>query len=260
MKYRWHIYLLIPFSIFLLLSFIPENNRSTFNQAENKNNPVIVELFTSQGCSNCPSADRLLSDLVDNSKGSDIEVIGLSFHVSYWNYLGWKDPYSDNKYTERQRKYGAIFQNASIYTPQMIVNGKDEFVGSNRYKATVAIKKNTFSQLLDEIEIISISKINNQLEVHFSMKSKNTSSLLNVALVERDIENFVPKGENGGRTLKHDNVVKYFETKETTTTDHKIDLPLHSIDNMEAASLIIYTQNTENWHVQGAKQVFLENL
>ncbi|MEO1256072.1 MAG: DUF1223 domain-containing protein, partial [Bacteroidota bacterium] len=91
----------------------------------------MIELFTSEGCSSCPPADRLLSSVINNTD-KNVEVLGLSFHVDYWDYIGWKDPYASKAYSTRQRVYGRKFQNRSIYTPQMIVNGKHEFVGSNR--------------------------------------------------------------------------------------------------------------------------------
>lgn len=91
----------------------------SFKQNNDSYSVTVVELFTSQGCSSCPSADKLLSEL---SKKEN--VLALSFHVSYWNYLGWKDPYSNEQYTERQRDYARVLHLRSIYTPQMIVNGK----------------------------------------------------------------------------------------------------------------------------------------
>ena len=88
--------------------------------------PVIVELFTSQGCSSCPAADRLLSKL----KKTSSKVIPLSFHVSYWNYLGWTDPYSQEAFSKRQRLYARTLR-SSVYTPQMVFNGSSECVGSS---------------------------------------------------------------------------------------------------------------------------------
>jgi hypothetical protein len=99
--------------------------------ASAQSSPVIVELFTSQGCSSCPSADKNLAEIVENAERNHEPVYGLSFHVDYWNHLGWKDPYSNRAFTERQRNYAKLMNSESIYTPQIVINGENEFVGSN---------------------------------------------------------------------------------------------------------------------------------
>src|SRR5258708_28691391 len=95
-------------------------------------NPVVIELFTSQGCSSCPAADKNLAEIIEKAEVNGQQVIGLSFHVDYWNYIGWKDPYSKAEFTERQRKYSAHMNSESVYTPQMIVNSEKEFIGSDK--------------------------------------------------------------------------------------------------------------------------------
>jgi len=97
------------------------------------NPPVaVIELFTSQGCSSCPPADKLLTETVNRAKAGQQSVYALSFHVDYWNRLGWSDPYSDARYSARQRQYARQLNTATIYTPQAVINGRQEFVGSNR--------------------------------------------------------------------------------------------------------------------------------
>ena len=96
---------------------------------------MVVELFTSEGCSSCPPADKLLEKLRSD------DVLVLSFHVDYWNQLGWRDPFSSPEYTIRQRQYAGLFKLDQVYTPQMIVGGETEFVGSNSKLATAAISK-----------------------------------------------------------------------------------------------------------------------
>src|SRR6476659_8572322 len=111
-----------------------------FCMAQEKATSVtVIELFTSQGCSSCPAADKLLNEIIEKADQENKPVIGLSYHVSYWNYLGWKDPYSNENYNALQRKYSEALQ-SSVYTPQMIVDGKQEFVGSDQEKAKEAIQ------------------------------------------------------------------------------------------------------------------------
>src|SRR5258705_6697781 len=103
--------------------------------------PVLVELFTSEGCSSCPPADEVLSKLDKTQSIQGIEVIALGEHVDYWNKLGWLDPYSSAEFSARQSRYADGFGQESVYTPQMIVDGRDEFAGGNWNKAREAIMK-----------------------------------------------------------------------------------------------------------------------
>src|SRR5215475_7917611 len=101
--------------------------------------PVIVELFTSEGCSSCPPADALLARLDHEQRIGNAEIIALEEHVDYWDQLGWNDPFSGKQWTERQEDYANAFGNAGVYTPQMVIDGRVEFVGSAQNKARNAI-------------------------------------------------------------------------------------------------------------------------
>ena len=102
--------------------------------------PVVVELFTSEGCSSCPSADALLAGLAEQQPIEKVEVIALEEHVDYWNELGWVDPFSSHDWTTRQSVYAGILGNGNPYTPQMVVDGRAEFVGNQSRKARQAIR------------------------------------------------------------------------------------------------------------------------
>src|SRR5476651_645491 len=107
--------------------------------------PVIVELFTSEGCSDCPPADTLLDKLIATQPIAGVEIIGLGQHVDYWDRQGWKDRFSSAALTNRQRIYQTRFNTESIYTPQMVVDGRAEFVGSDAAAATRALERATAS-------------------------------------------------------------------------------------------------------------------
>lgn len=205
---------------------------------------VVVELFTSQGCSSCPAADKNLTEILKESEKSGANVLALSFHVDYWDHIGWKDPYSSKDYTDRQKMYASVMNLSSIYTPQMVVNGKTEFVGSNAKIARMAIE-----HALQETPAINISiskLIHNGEEWEFDydiQQKKIPQGYLQVALVDRNVENFVPRGENTGRHLHHDNVVRAFMLLEMRRTGHiKIKGPG---DLSESSSLIVYAQDTD---------------
>ena len=211
---------------------------------------VVVELFTSEGCSSCPPADRLLSEIVDEEYAG-AEVFALSFHVDYWDYIGWKDPYADKQFSDRQRAYAKRFRSSQIYTPQMIVNGRHEFVGSNRssWQRTFDIekrKKNTCSITVNKLE-----RSGNELTVEVS-SSDSGRVKLNVAVVERSLSQDVKRGENRGRKLAHDNVVRSFQSRTFDGSANRFNLTLPEDLEITNANLIIYVQNQENWEVLGA--------
>lgn len=227
-------------------------------QAQESKPIIVVELFTSEGCSSCPPADRLLSEIV-NKDYEGVEVIGLSFHVDYWDYIGWKDPYASRDYTLRQRAYGRKFGLSSIYTPQMIVNGKHEFVGSSRAKWNHALNSESvpknYSDLI--VEVVSIS----DSELRFRVRSNEmNSSLLNVAIVEKSLSQQVDRGENRGRKLSHDNVVRAYDSRSFDGKPNSFLLTIPSNLKPENASLIVYAQKSTSWQIQGVKKLSFSDI
>src|ERR1700752_4515369 len=132
----------VSFSTMLLIRCLPAASAKA-GPASNPRTPVLVELFTSEGCSSCPPADALLEKLDRSQPVGGPELIVLSEHVDYWNDIGWKDPYSSHEYSERQTAYAAQFGLRSIYKPQMIVDGHFEFVGSDERRAKEVIANAT---------------------------------------------------------------------------------------------------------------------
>ncbi|MEQ8303465.1 MAG: DUF1223 domain-containing protein [Cyclobacteriaceae bacterium] len=215
---------------------------------------AVIELFTSQGCSSCPPADRNLVTLLRDAKEKNIAVFGLSFHVDYWNYIGWRDPYSSKTYSERQRNYAKSIASQRVYTPQMIVNGSVEFVGSNTVKAGAAIQnalreKPKYRLSLKRKEMIGGST----LSVTYISNEEPHGEQLNIAVVEREVSNYVNNGENHGRTLNHTNVVKAFETI-SFKKEGNFKIDLSQIDSK--ASVIMYVQDNQQ-EIVAAYEVLL---
>lgn len=173
--------------------------------------PVLVELFTSEGCSSCPPADAFLQKL-DRQPVAGEEMIVLSEHVDYWNHIGWKDPYSARFYSDRQSAYGRRLGLESVYTPQMVVDGTSEFVGSDASLAdrafAEALRRPKLAVRLSEVALGAAS-----LQAHLEAGALQASFGLAeadvyVAVALNRAESQVSHGENAGRTLSHTAVVK----------------------------------------------------
>jgi hypothetical protein len=174
---------------------------------------VIVELFTSEGCSSCPPADALLKSLSEQQSIPGVEIIALEEHVDYWDHLGWKDPFSNSEFTERQNEYARIFGNDGTYTPQMIVDGNAEFVGSRSREARDIIQKAAL-QPKAEIHLTSAAD-NTSDKASFEIKIAKLTALpakedfeLWVVITEKGLHTDVKAGENSGELLQHAAVVR----------------------------------------------------
>ncbi len=193
------------------------------SKSESSQGVVLMELFTSQGCSSCPPADELLGEY---ATGKNNQIIPLAFHVDYWNRLGWTDPFSNAAFSARQQWYGQFLPGQSIYTPQLVVNGQRETVGNNR----MAVKK-LVEQSLDmkseESLILDRYETSGQLfTFHYKTHSKAGNSLLQIVLVQKKIVTQIKAGENKGVTLTNHNIVRSFETVECRNDgEGKINLP-----------------------------------
>ncbi|MGB8579642.1 MAG: DUF1223 domain-containing protein [Candidatus Sulfotelmatobacter sp.] len=183
------------------------NGTTRVSAAEAGRNPVVVELFTSEGCSSCPPADLLLQKLVQQQPIADAEIIALEEHVDYWNHDGWVDPYSSSEWTERQQSYAAVFKN-DPYTPEAVVNGRSQFVGNNRGEVEAEIKK-AAGNLKTEVRITAASPdANGGQRFHVSVEKLAGSSGGDVAeiwlaVTEDGLHSSVVRGENAGRVLQH---------------------------------------------------------
>jgi len=199
----------------------PKNSEKVLNEPPNaatssyRTMPVLVELFTSEGCSSCPPADALLSKLVNAETIPGVDVIALGEHVDYWNNLGWRDPYSKADFSQRQRDYSSAFNLKSVYTPQMIVDGHEEFVGGDWNRARAAIVKAaqtpkghidlTFPPEADLDQNSPVRRLAIQVK---DLPSRSDDADVLFAITENNLQTQVSRGENSGRYLHHSAVVR----------------------------------------------------
>ena len=168
-------------------------------------NPVVVELFTSQGCSSCPPADRLLASLA-----TDDNVIALALHVDYWDYLGWKDEFANPEFSNRQRLYARQWHERSVYTPQMVVQGVNYMVGSRGDEIQRQIM-----QADAETPKVSLTVENDGRSINVRMEAQTSAATeADIYLVRFSKSDTVEiqRGENAGKTIEYVNIVESWET------------------------------------------------
>ena len=175
-------------------------------RAEDSAPPVVVELFTSQGCSSCPPADALLGDLAKRS-----DVLALGFHVDYWDYIGWKDPYASKLATKRQKQYAESFKLSFIYTPQMVIGGLVESVGSDRSAVEAAVEK-AKARVSAHPTLALERRPDGGLQVHVGAAEVKRPATVWLACFDRERSTPVLRGENAGSTLTNYHIVRHFES------------------------------------------------
>ncbi len=210
---------------------------------------VVLELFTSQGCSSCPPADVLLNQAkVDFPKN----VFALSYHVDYWNYIGWEDPFSNANYTKKQRAYNLKFKSNSNYTPEMVVNGREHFVGSNQSKLKTKINQYAQQKVSNKITLLSVSSEGRELTFDYQVAGDLNKRQLRAVLVLNERTTAVKRGENRNRVLKNSNIVvveRYLDF-ETARGSGSITVPSLVTDN-DNLTLLLISEN-ENHDITGA--------
>lgn len=192
---------------------IGERNSSAAARAASQGSPVLVELFTSEGCSSCPPADALLESIDRTTAFNGSGAVVLSEHVDYWNTLGWTDPYSSAALSHRQRVYAERLHLESPYTPQMVIDGTQEFVGSDAPRAKAAVLQDASAQKT-LVRVVpqswgGDSGLRVRVEVDPLPESLQTSGAdVYLAIALNDATSQVLHGENGGRRLHHVAVVR----------------------------------------------------
>jgi hypothetical protein len=201
--------------------------------------PVLVELFTSEGCSSCPPADLLLQEL-------DPQTIVLSEHVDYWDRLGWRDPFSSHAFTERQQTYARRFRLDGAYTPQMVVDGAAQFVGSDSRRATEEIGRASRRQRVDP------RLMRTPAGVHVEIDAATGAADVMLALADDAAVSQVAAGENQGRKLHHVAVVRSLRKIGTVKRGASFRSDFALPAGATAQRIVVFLQESGQSQVSGA--------
>ncbi len=196
--------------------------------------PVVVELYTSQGCSSCPPADAFMGELIKQK-----DIIGLTFHVDYWDYIGWKDTFASPETTQRQRAYGQVLGQRYPYTPQMVVGGKLHEVGSNRAGVRKAI--NYVAMEASPVDV-STKRDGDNVTVHLPETELDGKAWVWLVRFDKRHDVEIRRGENGGRKLSYFNVVRSIEriaVWDGKSTDLAIDIADMQADGRDGCAIIV---------------------
>lgn len=212
---------------------------------------VVLELFTSQGCSSCPLADVLLEKYIFENNPN---IIALSFHVDYWNYIGWNDPFSQAQFSERQRIYAEKFH-SSVYTPQLFINGKWQGIGSNKKEIEEQISKELKLESDYKFTIHSQIENDNQIKVEFDSDSLQKNLVLNLVIAKKKTTTIIKRGENKGLELNNNNVVLSLNSfKINSQNTLECTLKFKKEWNSEDYILVAYVQNSKTGVILSAQK------
>ena len=208
--------------------------------------PVLVELFTSEGCSDCPPADALLQGLREGQIVQGVRVIAMSEHVDYWNHLGWSDPFSSPQMSTRQQGYATKFSIDGPYTPQMVVDGADQFVGSDAARARRSIAVAAQRQKLDVTADIGDGGM-----MHIVVPASPVAADVFLAITYDPEPSAVKKGENSGRRLTHVSVVKSLKRLGEVSGKKPFDARLRLVGERA----VVFVQTAGQGRVLGVAEV-----
>ncbi|MET8265512.1 DUF1223 domain-containing protein [Micromonospora arida] len=218
---------------------------------------AVVEMFTSQGCNSCPPAEELLSEIERDARDRGQNVFALGFHVDYWDDLGWPDQFADAAYTARQEAYARAFGTRGLYTPQMVVNGTVEFVGSDRRRAAAAIMSAMASTAATPLALSIANLGNDRVMVDYRTEQPPERAVLQMAVVERSLTSEIARGENAGRTLRQDNVVRAFRSVGLDAERGQVELATPPGLDPRSASVVGYVQENGERAIVGATAIAL---
>ena len=234
----------VTMMVFSIYGLAQSNSKTNTIIKTDPNGIVILELFTSQGCSSCPPADVILSKYALDNRPN---IIPLAFHVDYWNHIGWKDPFSKAQYSDRQREYAEVFNSSGVYTPQLVINGKYELVGSNEKKIAEIVSEEITIHSNASIKIISNTLQGDQLLVKFNAFDEIKTSKINLALVKKKEFTKIKRGENNGLEQTSYNIVYDFKSIALNNAKEN-EMTFKFLSNWKTEDFIVvaYIQNKSN--------------
>jgi len=230
---------------------------------------VVVELFTSEGCSSCPPADALLQKLVRERSTDGTRIIALGENVDYWNRVGWRDPFSDAQFSNRQSDYARTFRNDQVYTPQMVVKGQAEFVGSDEERARQEIGRAAQGrQAFVPLNLMVSMPAPGQLQIGVdaaAAKGVSGNYAIYYAVTEDGLDSKVARGENAGRHLTHAAVVRHLDRLMTYSPSVGISgvtktLRLSGSEPLRGLHVVAFVQSVETGAIVSGAEVDLKNL
>lgn len=240
---------------FLLSTVAANTNDNLSLFAETDKQPrVLIELFTSQGCSSCPPADKWLGGL-DNSKHAD-KVVPMALHIDYWDYIGWKDPFAQTQFTKRQRHYADLKQSNTVYTPQIMLNGKD----IRLYTDFETAIDQAANQMPPPISLsVKAQKQKQMLNVHLTIDQADKIPSRNqviLAITENNLSTNIKRGENAGRTLNYSHVTRAFQPLGEATASLESSIELNPDWKTEHLTLVVFIQSHDGTILQTLKLPF----
>jgi len=216
---------------------------------------AVVELFTSEGCANSPAADKFVNMLQADAEKTGKAIYILNMHVNYWDDMGWKDPYAKKKFVDRQDYYARFFPGGSTYTPQMIVNGKAEFIGTQKQTADLLIAQGlaqTPEIIIQNLKAIRLDSLTLQLD--YELNSLPSNCVFYLALLEKKLPvSKINAGANEGKMLEHYSVVRHLETVETGLLKGKYNINYAIKKNSKNFSIVCFVQNKEKRNIVAAR-------
>jgi hypothetical protein len=227
--------------------------------------PVVLELFTSEGCSSCPPADALLAKLEQEQPISGAEIVALEEHVDYWDQQGWNDPFSSAQWTQRQQAYASGFADHGVYTPELVIDGRSALVGSHGGDAYRAIVNAATTQPRTEVSISLLNSDNKPDRQHVKVQigklqgaQEGDVAEVWLAITETALHNSVTGGENAGRDLHHAGVARWLHKAGVTDRNAapsfsgESDLKLDSKWKRPNLRVIAFVQEKRSRHILGA--------
>ncbi len=239
----------LSLSSFALQEIIHTKNKETKSTS---NGFAILELFTSQGCSSCPPADALMGKYV---LGNNPNIIPLSFHVDYWNYIGWKDPFSKAAFSNRQREYAQLMNTRGSYTPQVIINGKYELIASEESAVQSKVSQELAMQTKENLTISQVIIVDGKLKINYTVNRFTADDVVNFALVKKKELTAIKRGENSGLKLTNYNIVFDFATKPISKkNDNIIEFEFNNDWIPSDFKIVAYMQSSQNGIIASVAQ------